>query len=126
MSATAAATLAGALVFIHLAFVVFVIGGGLLVWRWRWVAWLHVPAVIWAIAVEFAGWICPLTPLENALRVRAGLAVYQGDFVAHYLLPVLYPADLTRTVQIALGALVVAVNVAAYWWVWSRNGRRTQ
>ncbi|HEY7791074.1 MAG TPA: DUF2784 domain-containing protein [Vicinamibacterales bacterium] len=113
--------LADLIVCIHIAFVVFVIGGGLLVWRWRWVAWLHLPAATWGAAVELTGWMCPLTPLENALRVRAGATAYRGDFVAHYLLPVLYPADLTREVQFGLAALVIAVNVVAYWWVWRPN-----
>lgn len=126
MSAPIAAALADLLVCVHLAFVLFVIAGGLLVWWRPWIAWLHVPAVLWGAAVEFAGWICPLTPLENTLRARAGLAVYQGDFVAHYLLPVLYPADLTRTVQIALGVLVMSVNVTAYWSLWWRRKQRRQ
>jgi hypothetical protein len=126
VSAPVAAALADVIVGVHLAFVLFVIAGGLLVWWRPGVAWIHIPAVLWGAAIEFAGWICPLTPLENALRTRAGLAVYQGDFVAHYLLPLLYPANLTRTVQIALGGLVMAVNIAGYWRLWRRRMQRRQ
>jgi len=100
---------------VHLGFVAFVVFGGLFVARWRRLAWLHVPAACWGALIEFAGWICPLTPLENELRHRAGQATYQGDFVEQYLLPLLYPAALTRSAQLWLGALVVAVNAAAYW-----------
>jgi hypothetical protein len=99
----------------HFAFVLFVVFGGLLVWRWPRVAWVHVPAAAWGALVEFAGWVCPLTPLENALRARAGGDPYRGDFVARYLLPVLYPEGLTREAQVVLGVLVVAVNGLVYW-----------
>ncbi len=105
---------ADALVLLHLGFVVFVVGGGFLAWRWRWLAWAHVPSVLWGAAIEFGGWICPLTPLENHLRQRAGTAGYAGDFVEHYLTPVLYPADLTSSVQLALGTLVLLINGFAY------------
>ena len=88
--------LADLVVLIHFAFVVFVVAGGLLVWKWPRVAWLHVPCALWGAAVEFGGWVCPLTPLENTLRVRAGEAGYQGDFVARHVMPVLYPEGLTR------------------------------
>jgi hypothetical protein len=102
------------IVALHLLFVVFVIAGGFLVWRWRKLAWAHVPAAIWGALIEFEGWICPLTPLENALRQRAGSAGYAGGFVEHYIIPVVYPAGLTPTVQIVLGVSVIAVNVIAY------------
>ena len=116
--------LADLIVLIHLAFVLFVVSGGLLVaWRKR-VAWLHLPALAWGAWIEFSGWICPLTPLENWLRTRGGAAAYRGDFVAHYLLPVLYPADLTRGIQISLGVLVLAVNAAAYAWVLRRRAAK--
>ena len=105
---------ADAIVVLHLAFVLFVMLGGLLVlWR-RWVMWLHLPAVAWGAWIEFAGWICPLTPLENWLRAQSGGAVYTASFVDRYLMPVLYPASLTREVQWALGGFVVLVNVAVY------------
>lgn len=106
-------------VVVHLAFVVFVVAGGLLVWRWPRLAWLHVPAAVWGALIEFAGWICPLTPLENRLRRLGGEAGYEGGFVETYVLAILYPSGLTRTHQIVLGALVLAVNFAVYgrlWW----------
>ncbi|HVR29177.1 MAG TPA: DUF2784 domain-containing protein [Thermoanaerobaculia bacterium] len=106
--------LADAVVAVHFGFVVFVVAGGLLALRWRRAAWVHLPAAVWGAAIELAGWICPLTPLENELRRRGGAAGYPGGFVEHYLLPVLYPAELTRTTQIVLGVLVIAVNVAIY------------
>lgn len=87
----------------HLAFVIFVVCGGLLVLKWRWIAWLHLPAAVWGAVVEFTGWICPLTPLENWLREQGGEASYRSDFIAQYLLPVLYPEDLTRDLQLLLG-----------------------
>jgi hypothetical protein len=106
--------LADAVVIVHALFVVFVVAGGLLALRWPRVLWIHLPAAIWGALIEFAGWICPLTPLENALRRRGGEAGYAGGFVEHYVLPVLYPAALTRTTQLVLGALVIVVNVLVY------------
>ena len=103
---------------VHLAFVVFVLCGGLLMLRWRWIAWLHLPAAVWAAVVEFTGWICPLTPLENWLRAQGGETSYNSDFVAQYLLPVLYPGDLTRDLQLLLATVVVILNAAIYWWLW--------
>jgi len=99
---------------LHAAFVAFVVAGGLLAVRWRRLVWLHIPAAIWGALIEFANWPCPLTPLENMLRERAGEAGYAGGFIQHYVLRALYPAGLTRGVQLALGALVVVVNVPAY------------
>ena len=112
---------ADALVILHLAFVAFVVLGGLLVLRWPWLAWAHVPAAVWGAWIEFAGWICPLTPLENRLREEAGEQVYATSFVEHYLLPVLYPASLTREVQWLLGGVVVAVNAVVYLVIWRRS-----
>jgi Protein of Unknown function (DUF2784) len=108
---------ADVVVFLHLAFVVFVIAGGLLVFRWRWIAWLHLPAVLWAALLEFYGWLCPLTPLEQKLRACAGQTGYGGGFVEHYILPVLYPAGLDESVQFQIGSLVIAVNIAVYGWL---------
>jgi len=99
---------------LHFLFVVFVVIGGLLVVRWPALAWVHLPAAIWGALIEFRGWICPLTPLEKALRERAGGAGYEGGFIEHYLVPVLYPGELTREIQLALGAAVVAVNLVVY------------
>ncbi len=105
---------ADALVVLHMAFVLFVVLGGLLVLRWRWLAWLHLPAAAWGVLIEYAGWICPLTPLEQQLRIDAGEPSYAESFTQHYLLPMLYPAGLTRTTEIVLGTLVLAVNAAVY------------
>lgn len=101
----------------HFAFVVFVVLGGLLALRWPKVAYLHLPAAIWGAAIEFAGWICPLTPLENWLRRQAGNAGYSGGFVEHYILPILYPSGLSRNIQLLLGFLVIAVNLGIYGYV---------
>ena len=106
--------LADATVIIHLAFVAFVVCGGLLVLRWRRAAWFHLPAAAWGAWIEFAGWICPLTPLENWLRLQGGSTTYSTSFVERYVLPVLYPASLSRDVQWTLGALVIALNVMVY------------
>jgi hypothetical protein len=117
--------LADLLVLAHLAFVAFVIGGGFLLQRWPRLAWLHLPAAAWGAWIEFSAGICPLTPLENRLRAAGGGDVYQGDFVERYVLPVLYPQNLTPPTQAALGAFVVAVNLVAYalaWRAWKRRG----
>jgi len=99
---------------VHLTFIGFVALGGLLALRWRWVPWLHLPAVGWAALLEFFGLTCPLTPLENWLRRLGGAQGYSGGFVDRYLLPVVYPPALTREWQVALGILVCAVNGAVY------------
>lgn len=115
-------------VVVHALFVVFVVLGGLLVLRWPSLAWLHLPAAAWGAAIEFGGWVCPLTPLENSLRRAGGQAGYGGGFVEHYLLPVLYPGDMGPASRLLLGALVVAVNLAVYGRVLRRHrsarGRR--
>lgn len=103
------------LVILHLLFIAFVVGGGYLAWRWRWLAWVHVPAAVWGAAIEFMGWTCPLTPLENELRRAAGSTGYEGGFVEHYIIPVIYPVGLNSDVQIALGSLVLLLNAIAYW-----------
>lgn len=106
--------LADAILVIHLCFVVFVALGGFLVLRWRWVAWLHLPAAIWGALIEFMGWICPLTPLENELRRLGGDAGYAGGFIDHYIIALIYPEGLTRGAQIAVGIAVLVVNAAIY------------
>jgi hypothetical protein len=106
--------LADALVVVHLLFVAFVGLGGLLVLRWPRVAWAHLPAAAWGVGIEVTGAICPLTPLEQELRRRAGGPAYQGDFVSHYLLPVLYPSGLTRAAQLGLAVLVLVGNLVIY------------
>jgi hypothetical protein len=106
--------LADGVVVVHAAFVGFVMLGGFLAWRWPPVVWVHLPAALWGAAIEYGGWLCPLTPLENALRTHAGLEGYRGGWVEHYLIPLVYPAGLTRPSQAVLGTLVVVVNVIAY------------
>lgn len=116
--------LADALAALHVGFILFVVLGGLIVLRHRWVAWLHVPAAAWGAAVEFAGWYCPLTPLENALRRAGGDAGYAGDFIGRWFDAILYPGALTRGWQIALGTAVVVINVAVYAFVLAAHRRK--
>lgn len=106
--------LADVVLIIHFLFIVFVVGGGLLVLRWPNLSWFHLPAVAWGAIIEIAGWICPLTPLENRLREMGGAVTYKGDFVAQYLLPIIYPDELTPAVQTMLGIIVIAINTAFY------------
>ena len=114
--------LADLTVIVHLAFVLFVVLGGLLVLRWRRVAWLHLPAAVWGAWIEFAGWLCPLTPLENWLRERGGRPAYTSSFVERYIIPTLYPDSLSREVQWVLGGLVLLVNGLVYLMVLRRRG----
>jgi hypothetical protein len=99
---------------IHLAFIFFVVLGGVLVVYWPKIIWLHIPCIIWGIVIEMIGFICPLTPFENYLRLRAGQAPYSGDFVIHYIEPLIYPEGLSREVQIVLGLLVIIINIFVY------------
>lgn len=109
---------------VHMIYIVFVVLGALLVARWAWVAWLHIPAAAWGALVELFGFWCPLTPLENHFRERAGAEGYADGFIEEYLLPLIYPGELTRTMQLVLGAGVIVVNIAAYAWVlWRRRSR---
>ena len=105
---------ASALALIHLAFILFVIFGGLLLLKWPKLMWLHLPAAVWGALIELAGWYCPLTSMENAMLHRAGDAGYTGGFVAHYVFGLIYPAGLTRGIEIAIGAVVLVVNVSVY------------
>ena len=102
------------LVIIHFGFVLFVVLGGLLAFRWPWAAAAHLPAAIWGAIIEFNNWICPLTPLEQSLRRAAGQTGYEGGFLAHYLLPLIYPDGLTREMQFVGGIFVILVNVMIY------------
>ncbi|MFQ5803368.1 MAG: DUF2784 domain-containing protein [Candidatus Methylomirabilales bacterium] len=115
--------LADVVVIAHFAFVLFAVLGGFFVLRWKRCAWLHVPVVLWAALIEFTGWICPLTPLENWLRIRGGTTGYPSSFIEHYILPVLYPTQLTRQVQITLGLLVLGINLGIYGWVLRRAAK---
>ena len=116
--------LADLVVLIHFLFVLFSLLGALLVFRWRKIMWFHLPAAFWAAAIEFSGKICPLTPLENWLRIKGGGTAYSGDFIGQYLLRLLYPSGLTRDIQIILGAIVVVINFAIYTYLFSRNLRK--
>ena len=116
--------LADLTVLVHAAFILFAVCGGLLVLRWPRTAWLHVPAVLWAAFIEFSGRICPLTPLENHYRELAGESGYTGGFIEHYILPVIYPAGLTRNIQLGLGLGVLVVNIVAYGIVVRRSMKR--
>jgi hypothetical protein len=116
--------LADLVVVLHFLFVLFVILGGLLALRWPRVAYVHLPVAVYGALIELVGWICPLTPLEKRLRESAGLKGYEGGFVEHYILPVLYPSGLTRSVQLVLGALVIGINLAIYGVIASRQRRR--
>ena len=107
----------------HVAFVLFVVAGGLLVVRWNRVAWVHLPCAAWGAWVELTGGVCPLTPLEIALRRRAGEAGYSQGFLEHYVVPLLYPPGLTRGMQIALGIAVILLNATLYVWAWRRRRR---
>ena len=114
--------LADIIVFVHLLFILFVTLGGLLVLKWKWVVYLHIPAAIWGALIEFMGWICPLTPFENHMRRLGGESGYSGDFVEQYIIPLVYPSGLTREIQIMLGIAVIVINMAVYfvvirWWI---------
>jgi hypothetical protein len=115
--------LADAVLLLHLAFILFVVLGGFLVLRRPALAWLHLPVVAWGAWIEFSGWICPLTPLENWLRERGGESAYAGGFIEHYLTALIYPAGLTRGIQWAIGAAVIAINLALYIAIWRRRRR---
>lgn len=115
--------LADLVLIVHLAFVAFVLLGGLLVRRWRWIAWLHLPAVAWGAGVEFAGWICPLTPLENWLRAQGGEFGYEGDFLARSIPALLYPEALTYDIRVVLGIVVLLVNSLVYGGLWRYRWR---
>lgn len=112
---------ADAVLLLHAGFILFVVFGGLLAWRWPRMAWIHLPAAVWGAFVELSGAGCPLTALENEFLAKAGLAGYGGGFIEHYLLGAIYPGGLTRTFQAALGTAVVAVNAAIYGWFWYRR-----
>ena len=116
-------TLSDIVVLVHFLFIVFVLLGGLLALRWRWMPWVHVPSAVWGAVIELCGWICPLTPLEQWLRQAGGERAFSGGFVEHYILPIVYPAGLARPIQIALGVVVVALNLAIYGLVLRRRGR---
>lgn len=116
---------AGLLLLTHLAFVLFVVLGGLLVLKWPRVAWVHIPCALWGAAIEFGGWICPLTSLEQHFLQRAGETSYSGGFLQYYIWPLLYPEELTRSMQVSLGIAVLLVNVAIYTFTALRRKRNS-
>jgi hypothetical protein len=119
------AILADAVLVLHFVFVLFVLTGGLLALKWPRIIWLHLPVAAWGAIVECTGWLCPLTPLEQWLRTQAGQPSYEQDFIAQYLLPLLYPFGLTREVQLLLGLIVLLVNGVVYgivWWTGRQAG----
>ena len=106
--------MADLIVLIHFSFILFVIFGGLLVMKWRRLIWLHLPAAVWGALIEFFGWFCPLTTLENQLRRNNGGEGYSIGFIEHYIIPIMYPEELTRDIQIILGVAVIAINLVIY------------
>jgi hypothetical protein len=118
--------LADLLVIVHLAFILFVVCGGLLVlWR-KWMVLIHLPTVAWGAMIEFLNWACPLTVWEQHLQKAGGEAGYSGNFIDHYLLPIIYPAGLNETMQFMLGIIVISINVLIYGFVFYRLRRRRQ
>lgn len=115
--------LADLVLVVHLLFIAFVVAGGFAAIRWPRLAWAHVPCFVWGALIEFAGWICPLTPLEVRLRIASGQAGYSGGFIERYLLPIIYPGALNREIQIWLGLSVLALNGVAYAWLLRRLRR---
>ena len=119
--------LADLLVVFHLVFILYVIAGALLIFKWPKTLWLHLPSFFWGITVEFTGWICPLTPWEIQLRRLAGEEGYTGSFIEQYLIPIIYPSGLTREVQMVLGGTVLIVNLSLYILILiKRRKRKTQ
>ncbi len=118
--------LADAVLVLHLGFILFVVLGGFLVLRRPRLAWLHVPVFLWGAAIEFGGWVCPLTPLEKWLRERGGEVAYAGGFVEHYVTALIYPAGLTRNIQLLIGAGVLAINAVIYLKLRQRRRARSQ
>ena len=109
------------IVLIHLGFILFAALGGLLVLKWRRVAFLHLPCVAWGVWIEFSGRVCPLTPLENRFRILAGEQGYSGGFIEHYIWPVMYPEALSRDLQLLLGLALLVLNVLIYIHVYRRR-----
>ncbi len=111
------------IVVVHLIFILFVILGGLALFKWPWMIWVHVPAAVWGGLVELVGAPCPLTPLENHLRQSGNAEAYSGGFIDHYIMPIVYPPGLTRQTQVVLGVLILAVNFAIYFKFLTRKSK---
>jgi hypothetical protein len=122
--------LADGVLLLHFGFVAFVAGGALLALRWPGLAWLHLPALAWGTYAVLSGAICPLTPLENRLRVAGGGGAYDASFIEQYLLPLVYPGfvqgEAGRGWQIALGIALVAGNAVVYALLWLRQQRASR
>ena len=106
--------LADLVVISHFAFILFVVFGGLFVFKWPRVGYVHIPAAVWGGLIEIQGWLCPLTPIENRLRQAAGVTAYKDGFIEHYLMPVIYPTELTREDQLLLGLSVLILHGIIY------------
>ena len=117
---------ADALLVVHLLFIIFVVLGGCLVYKWRWLVFLHLPAATWGALVEFQGWLCPLTPLEQQLRQSAGETSYKTGFIEHYLVPLIYPANLDYDMQLVLGSFVIIINLVIYGLLILKNIQKTK
>lgn len=112
---------ADVILLVHFSFIAFVVAGGLLLFKWRQLIWLHLPAVIWGALIEISGWICPLTPVENMLRKAGGDTDYSGSFIEHYLVPVIYPSGLSHTTFIAMGIGIIIINAVLYTILFIKN-----
>jgi hypothetical protein len=117
--------LADIIVLIHLLFIIFVVSGGLLGFYKKWTVWIHIPAAVWGALVELTGWFCPLTPLENRFRISGGAVGYEGSFVEQYIIPLIYPENLTRNTQIAMGISVIVINAVIYFFLIKRYRKNT-
>lgn len=109
----------------HGAFILFSLLGGLLALKWKHWMWIHIPAFLWVALIEFGGWICPLAPLENWLREKGGGESYRTGFVEHYLVPLIYPGELTRSLEITLGLTVLVINLGIYGWILRRSSKQS-
>ena len=118
--------LADMVLLLHVAFILFALSGGLIILWKRWVIWIHLPVLLWASVVNLAGWTCPLTPLENALRALAGQVGYEGGFVEHYVVPLVYPDVMFRDLEMVSGLAVLACNVLTYAFVIHRIRRHSE
>jgi hypothetical protein len=116
-------TLADVVVVIHFGFVLFVVLGGALALRWPRAAFVHLPCAVWGALIEFANWVCPLTPLEDHLRGLGRQPGYAGGFVEHYITRAMYPDGLSRELQVAIGIFVIVINLLFYWLAFGRRRR---
>ena len=120
------ALLADLALVLHATFILFVVLGGVLVFWRRGLAWVHIPAALWGILIEFQGWVCPLTYLENDLRIAAGNSGYAGGFIDHYLVPLVYPSGLTSGTQILLGLAALFINAIIYTLIWRKRQTKSE